>query len=131
MIVADTNLVAYLLIQSPQTPAAQAVLAKDRAWHMPSFWRVEWANVLSNYVRHGGMPEADAQALLKKSKSLGVITDQAVDQGAALELSLKLKVTAYDAQFLALAKHLGVLCMTSDKALWKAAKGLAFNPAAV
>jgi predicted nucleic acid-binding protein len=104
---------------------AQALLAKDRDWHMPVFWRVEWANVLTNYARHGDMPQADALALMKKSESLGFITDHAVDQAAALELSLKLKVTAYDAQFLALAKHLGVPCVTSDKALGKAAKGLA------
>jgi predicted nucleic acid-binding protein len=130
MIVADTNLVAYLLISSPQTKIAQSVLNKDKAWCLPAFWRIEWLNVLANYVHHGGMPPLDALNLLQHSEHLGFIKDHAVDQAQALELSLSLKVTAYDAQFLALARHLNTVCVTSDKALRKAAPKLTIDPAA-
>lgn len=131
MIVADTNIVASLLIKSPQTETVRALLTRDCDWHLPLLWRSEWMNVLANYCNHGGMPLAHAKGLLDQSLRLSFLHDHRIDPDAVLDLSHALKITAYDAQFLALAKHLGTVCITYDKALRKAAPKLAMAPAEV
>ncbi len=51
MIVADTNVIAYLLIPSPFTAMAERVYRRDAEWVAPRLWRSEFRNVLSLYVR--------------------------------------------------------------------------------
>jgi hypothetical protein len=50
---ADTNLVAYLLIDGDATPQARAAWQKDPDWILPPLWRSEFLNVLATSVRHG------------------------------------------------------------------------------
>ncbi len=45
MIVVDTNVVAYFLIDGPQTPNAEHALIKDPDWFAPPLWRSEFHNV--------------------------------------------------------------------------------------
>ncbi len=42
MIVADTNLIAYRLIEGEQTELALAVWAKEPEWFVPPLWRHEF-----------------------------------------------------------------------------------------
>ena len=51
---------AYLLIRSEQTTAAEAVLKKDADWAAPLLWRSELRNVLSLYLRQEHLNLADA-----------------------------------------------------------------------
>ena len=63
MIVVDTNVVAYLLIEGDQSDMARAVWSKDRRWIMPAFWRSEFLNVLTTSLRGGVLTMRDAQDL--------------------------------------------------------------------
>jgi hypothetical protein len=51
VIVADTNLIAYLLIPRPFPAEAERVQAQDPDSRVPWLWRSEFLNVLSLYVR--------------------------------------------------------------------------------
>ncbi len=51
MIVADTNLIAYLLIPGQKTALAQAVFQQDPAWIAPFLWRSEFRNIPALYMR--------------------------------------------------------------------------------
>ena len=47
MIIADTNLVSYLLIEGERTVAVRRVHEKDPDWKLPTLWRSEFLNVFT------------------------------------------------------------------------------------
>ena len=51
MIVADTNLLAYILIDGKETSLAERLFALDSEWIAPLLWKSEFRNLLSLYVR--------------------------------------------------------------------------------
>ena len=117
MIVADVNVVAYLLIQGDKTSLAQQVYQQDANWHLPTLWRHEFLNVLATFVRHGGGRINDAQQIWQQGLSLFGGLEQAVDMQQALVLATRHNISAYDAQYLVLASELGVLCISEDQRL--------------
>lgn len=117
MIVVDTNVVAYLLIPGDQTDAARRTFARDPAWTAPLLWRSELRNVLALYVRRGHMAVADAVEVQTTAESLLAGREYAVESGEVLALAAASGRSAYDCEFVALARSLGVPLVTSDRQL--------------
>ena len=53
MIVADTNMIAYLLLGGGGTALARSVFQRDLNWPAPVLWRSEFGNILAGYIRRG------------------------------------------------------------------------------
>lgn len=70
MIVADTNLISYLMIPGQRTADAQAVLRKDALWAAPLLWRSEFRNVLALYLRQQHLSLTDALQLTEAAEAL-------------------------------------------------------------
>ena len=51
MIVTDTNIIVYLLLEGSYTAKAKAALLKDSDWIAPILWKSEFRNVLALYMR--------------------------------------------------------------------------------
>jgi hypothetical protein len=51
VIVADVNLVAYLVLGGPQQTLAERVLQRDTVWAAPLLWRSEFRSVLAAFMR--------------------------------------------------------------------------------
>jgi predicted nucleic acid-binding protein len=117
VIVVDTNVIAYSLIEGDRTPQAQALWQRDSRWCLPSLWRYEFLNVLSAYVRAGGMELSDATRLWHSAGRLYTPMENGVDMNAVLELSVEKEISTYDAQFVFLAHSLGVPLISEDKQL--------------
>ena len=117
MIVVDTNVIAYFLIEGDRTPQAQALWQRDSHWCLPSLWRHDFLNVLSTYVRAGGMELSDAMQLWQTADSLCTPMEGGVDMDTALELSVMKEISTYDAQFVFLAHLLSVPLISEDKQL--------------
>ena len=47
MVLVDTNIVVYLLIEGDRTSSAQALYARDPNWRSEAFMLVEFTNVLT------------------------------------------------------------------------------------
>jgi predicted nucleic acid-binding protein len=62
MIVADTNLIAYLLIQGEHTERARRVYTRDPDWRAPPLWRSEFLSVLATTVKAGVLSADQAQS---------------------------------------------------------------------
>ncbi len=123
MVVIDTNVLAYLLIEGDRTPQAQALYGRDPEWRSEAFLLVEFSNVLSTYVRSGGMTQTQAETLLAEAerRMRGLVN---VPHTQALRAAEQYGVSAYDARFLAAARNLGGKLVTEDARLRAAAPAL-------
>lgn len=126
MIVADTNLVAYLLIGGSFTNAAQAVLKRDKEWIAPPLWRHEFLNVVATSVRAKHLDESRATVVLADAP----IYMRSIDHERPLEalrLSVETRIATYDCEFVVLARRLTVQFVTADKTLLKTFKDVAIG----
>jgi predicted nucleic acid-binding protein len=129
MIVVDANVIAYYFIQGDRTDEARRLHAADPVWILPALWRHEFLNVLAT----AGKASVPKKLLLEiwMAASMRLLDcERAVDYAKALMLSVDLGISAYDAQYLALAESLDVPCVTEDKKLVKASRGRALGMAA-
>lgn len=117
MIVADANVVAYLVIEGDRTPLAQAVWDLDPDWRLPSLWRHELLNTLATYAKAGGVDLEDAERIWYVAWNQLSASEHEVDMSRALELAVLNRVSAYDAQYVALARYLDVPLITEDRRL--------------
>ena len=125
MIVADTNLIAYLLMPGPRADAAKAVYDHDHEWVAPRLWRSEFRSVLVQHLRHSGLARALADEAWATASAL--ITEREPPPEAVLDTALAGPLSAYDAEFAALAMQLGVSLVTDDKRLRAAVPTIAVS----
>ena len=117
MIVVDTNIIAYLLIPGPWTEAAEDLLQADPVWAAPPLWRSEFRNILAGYLRRGTLSFQQTLALQSTAESLLAGHETSVDSRAVLELVRGSDCTAYDCEFVALARQSGSVLYTLDAKL--------------
>ena len=130
MIVADTNLIAYLLIRGEHTGAAERVLAKDPVWAAPVLWRSELRNVLALYLREGHLKLSAALQYMEEAEGLLAAHEYRVPSAPVLELVQQSACSAYDCEFVHLARELGVPLVTSDRKVLRAFRDIAVSPQA-
>jgi predicted nucleic acid-binding protein len=128
VIVADTNLIAYLLITGDHTEAAEAVIEKDSAWCAPVLWRSEFRNILALYLRQGELDLAAAVRLMGEAESLLAAGEFDVASDAVLQLAARSRRSAYDCEFVSLALQLQVPLVTSDRGVLAAFPEIAVAP---
>lgn len=120
MIVADSNLIAYLLIPGDKSELADGVLLKDAHWATPLICRSEVRNILTLYMRHEGMSLSQGRTTMEKAERLWRGREYAVPSDDVLELTFHHNITAYDGEYVALANQLRIPLVTFDKAVRKA-----------
>lgn len=119
MIVADTNLIAYLLINGDHTPLAEIILKKDADWVAPLLWRSELQNVLALYVRQKNMPVAKAVQIMATAEQVMQKGSYQPPSEKVTALVAASNCSAYDCEFVALAQDLRIPLVTSDKRVLK------------
>lgn len=127
MIVVDTNTIAYLYLPTDYTDDVEQLLASDPHWVAPSLWRSEFRNILALYLRKNILDletayhmQAQAEALLSKNEF-------EVDSTSVLTLANESRCSAYDCEFVSLAKSLDTNLVTADKKLLAAFPELAVS----
>jgi predicted nucleic acid-binding protein len=114
MIVVDTNLLAYLLLPTPHAAQADAILLKDPNWIAPVLVHPEFHNVLLGAVRRKDIERQDASTLLDRAAEVITVPDGGIDGKAVLSLALESGCSAYDCEFVWLARDLRVPLVTAD-----------------
>jgi predicted nucleic acid-binding protein len=128
VIVADTNLLARIIITGETSPIAREVFKLDGDWRSPSIWKYEFLNLLSTSAKFGGLPQDQAQKIWLQASDWMRHRTEEPDASLALRLSIDLKISAYDALFVALARQHKTVLLTWDKALQKTAFPWAVTP---
>ena len=124
MLLVDTNVVAYLLIEGHHTEAAQQLRRRDPDWCSEAFLLVEFTNVLASSIAIRRMPLGLAEDCLGKAVALFEGKLQSMPPASVLAAAVRHRVSAYDARFLALAEAIGLPIVTEDKKLRDAAPNL-------
>ncbi len=119
MIVVDTNTLAYLYLPTAQTDDVVSLLHKDPAWAAPLLWRSEFRNVLIAYVRRGLIDGDTALAIQLQAEQQMAESEYSVSSVDVLTLAAETECSAYDCEFVSLAKSLGVKLITSDRKVIK------------
>ena len=120
MIVVDTNVIHDCWVRGQNTEVAQAVRRKDPDWHAPILWRSELCNVLTAYLRRRLMSRIQIAEILRIADRAFVESEHIVGDDLVLDVVESSALTAYDAEFVALADALSVPLVTADKAVLKA-----------
>jgi predicted nucleic acid-binding protein len=120
MIVVDVNIVAYLLIEGDKTALARALWEKESQWHLPGLWIHEFLNLLATSERAGHLKLSRCLEVLESARTLFESKTHLVDPIETLRLATKHRLTAYDAQYIALAQSLQTPLISEDRKLRQA-----------
>jgi predicted nucleic acid-binding protein len=127
VIVADTNLIAYLVIPGPFTGDAEAVFERDSLWAAPLLWRSELRNVLWLYVRSGQTILSDALQAMSAAEVLIKGREFSIDSAPVLALASSSNCSPYDCEFVHLAQTQACPLVTANKKLLVAFPGTAVS----
>ena len=130
MIVVDTNLVVHLVLPGERSGPAEGVLLRDREWAAPALLRSEFRNVLVGWMRRGAITFDAACAAARNADFRVRGRVYSVPSPDVLELARGSRCTAYDCEFVALARLLGVRLVTSDRQVLAAFPETAVSPEA-
>lgn len=117
MIVADTNTIAYLYLPTEQTDDVVSLLHKDPHWVAPLLWRSEFRNVLAMYVRKNIIDLQTAISMQSQAERHLADNEYTVNSMDVLKLAAESACSAYDCEFVSLAKSLNLKLVTGDKKL--------------
>ena len=128
MIVADTNLIVYLLIPGDRTTKVQHFYLRDPEWAAPFLWRSELINVLVTYHRLKGLDLGVCEQLIAQAERIMEGRSYTLESRAILEVAARTGCAGYDAEFVALAEYLRVPLVTYDEKLLRRCRSVARKP---
>ena len=119
MIVVDTNIIGYLYLSSDRSDQAEKALLIDSEWIAPILWRSEFRNVLAIYIRKNILMLEDAVRIMDEATLLMRGGEYETVSLQVLQLVGESTCSAYDCEFVALARDLNVRLLTVDKQIVK------------
>jgi predicted nucleic acid-binding protein len=114
VIVVDANMLVCLCRPGEHTAAASSLLEGDSDWAAPILWRSEFRSAFAVYVRRGSMTLGQALRIQAEAEGLMNGSEYDVDSDTVLRLAESSGCSAYDCEYVALAKRLGARLVTLD-----------------
>ncbi len=115
MIVTDTNVIAYLLLEGEHTEQAEALFLEDSEWVAPYLWRSEFRNILALYLRQGYLELDIAKQIMQEAEALMFGREFEIESAKIIDLVNKSRCSAYDCEYVALAQQLKINLVTADR----------------
>jgi len=127
MIVVDTNILAYMYLPTEFSEKTELLLQKRPKWVAPVLWRSEFRNVLALYLRKGMLSLEQAYSIQTEAEALLAGNEFDVPSLDVLLLVNSSECSAYDCEFVALAKRIGSPLVTADKKIIKQFPNIAIS----
>jgi predicted nucleic acid-binding protein len=115
VIVADTNIISYLLLPTPYSDTVDKLYKLDSEWVAPTLWKSEFRNVLALYLRKEIITLEKALQLQEMAESIMARNEFDVSSAQVLALVANSNCSSYDCEFIALAQYLNIPLVTQDK----------------
>ncbi|HET8686934.1 MAG TPA: type II toxin-antitoxin system VapC family toxin [Methanosarcina sp.] len=127
MIVVDTNILAYLYLPTEFSEQTELLLLKRPKWIAPVLWRSEFRNVLALYIRKGMLSLEQAYSIQTEAEALLAGNEFDIPSLDVLQLVQSSECSAYDCEFVALAKRNEIQLVTADKKVIKQFPNIAIS----
>jgi predicted nucleic acid-binding protein len=125
MIVVDTNVMVYLLTGSGPADRAALLLDDDPEWAAPPVLLSELRNVMVGLLRRAEIQPWDALDICEDAEAILGDRVAAVPSAPVLETAIEGPMSPYDAEFVVLARRLGVPLVSADQAIIQGAPDVA------
>jgi predicted nucleic acid-binding protein len=127
VIIVDTDILAYSLIEGARSEMAHRLRKLDPDWRAPQLWRAEFVSVVNKYLKAKYFSLVDAHEVLAAATRIfdGIV--MSVEMSTILSIAMETGASTYDAHFLALAQRTGKPLITGEKRHPGAPHGLAIN----
>jgi predicted nucleic acid-binding protein len=119
VIVVDTNIIVHYWLKSELNSNAERLLVGDPKWIAPFLWRSEFRNVLSFYIKRKLLDNETAYRIIELAEKQFTGNEYLVDSKGVVKLSNDSGCSAYDCEFIFLAKEFSVKLCTTDKQIIK------------
>lgn len=127
MIVVDTNIISYLYLPTKYSVQTEQLMSLDSDWTAPLLWKSEFRNLLALYLRQGIVTLDHAFSTLQEAEELFLDREFQVNSLTVMNLVAQSDCSAYDCEFVALAKDIGISLVTQDKKILRAFPEVAFS----
>jgi predicted nucleic acid-binding protein len=117
MIIIDTNILIYLYIEGEYTASVESLLTIDCSWAAPLLWRSEFRNVLALYLRKKIISLQQSLDIISEAEKLMSGNEYQPSSEVVLTLMNNSTCSAYDCEFISLAKQFKVPLITQNSKL--------------
>ena len=128
MIVVDTNILVGFLLPGDGASTAARIYAKDPDWIAPPLLRSEFRNVLATLVRHRVIDSDSALLIVEEAERILDGNEFPVNSTDVLALAGSSACSAYDCEYVALARMLRLPLVTLDREVLAAFPKTAVDP---
>jgi predicted nucleic acid-binding protein len=120
VIIVDSNVIAYCWLNGERTALAHQMRRYEPEWHAPVFWRSEMRSILVGYRRDGSLTAAQAFRVMEAAEAGMAGREHHLPNDRVFEVAGQARLSAYDSEFVALARIMGVRLVTEDRAILSA-----------
>jgi predicted nucleic acid-binding protein len=128
MIVADASLLVELWLPGNNFDATVKVLNTDSDWIAPGLWRSEFRNTIAKYLRANLIDLDFAHAAMIEGLEFMSHREHDVNSYRIIDLIGGSRVSAYDAEYIALAQETESRLVTFDRKLINLFPDVAIHP---
>jgi len=114
VIVVDTNIISYFYLNSEYSMLAEQTFNKDPHWSVPLLWRSEFRNVLISYIRKNIITLSAGIEIFEFAEKLLKENEYEINYVQVLSLSHSSGCSAYDCEFVNLARDFDIPLVTED-----------------
>lgn len=129
MIASDCTLIAQFFLSTPETDLARRIAIADGVWLVPPLWSSELRSVLRKYLLRQELSVEDCIEVSGAAESMLSRGETGVSSADVMNLVATTRCSAYDAEYVSLAKAFSVPLVTSDRKLHKLFPSVAVSPA--